>query len=147
MNTAHNITTTLAPLTMRISASVISDYALTDSLPSLEATRRAHELEKFLSLAASGGFAVVPSPAIDAIWHEFILHTHEYADFCTTNFGRFIHHRPSRTWSPRLREGYLQTIDALSARFGAVPDDLWPHSEAYLQEVCNTGDCRNCDRD
>jgi len=29
---------------------------------------------------------------IDEMWHTHILRTRDYADFCATNFGRFIHH-------------------------------------------------------
>ncbi len=31
---------------------------------------------------------------IDEIWHEFILVTEHYTDFCNENFGRYIHHPP-----------------------------------------------------
>jgi len=31
---------------------------------------------------------------IDEMWHEFILVTEQYADFCNENFGRYIHHPP-----------------------------------------------------
>lgn len=35
-----------------------------------------------------------PSQLVDEAWHAFIIHTGDYADYCTTRFGRFIHHRP-----------------------------------------------------
>jgi len=31
---------------------------------------------------------------IDRIWHEFILHTKHYHEFCNTNFGEYLHHTP-----------------------------------------------------
>ncbi len=31
---------------------------------------------------------------IDELWHTFILHTQEYADFCERYLGFFIHHSP-----------------------------------------------------
>lgn len=31
---------------------------------------------------------------IDEIWHEFILVTEHYTDFCNENFGKYIHHPP-----------------------------------------------------
>ena len=37
-----------------------------------------------------------PSPAIDACWHRFILHTREYMRFCDQMFGTYIHHRPGQ---------------------------------------------------
>lgn len=33
-------------------------------------------------------------PVVDMAWHCFILHTREYARFCTTAVGRFVHHDP-----------------------------------------------------
>ena len=32
---------------------------------------------------------------IDKMWHNFILFTREYNDFCNKYFGRFIHHSPN----------------------------------------------------
>ncbi|MEK6820985.1 MAG: hypothetical protein AABY11_01125, partial [archaeon] len=35
------------------------------------------------------------SPRVDAVWHEFILHTREYVDFCNTVVGNYFHHAPA----------------------------------------------------
>ena len=43
------------------------------------------------------GFACSMTPEIlkiDEMWHCFVLHTRDYADFCETNFGFFLHHEP-----------------------------------------------------
>ncbi len=37
----------------------------------------------------------MPSTAVDAAWHEFILMTRNYETFCHTAFGRFLHHVPN----------------------------------------------------
>lgn len=31
---------------------------------------------------------------IDYMWHTFLLFTKDYAEFCQTYFGKFIHHHP-----------------------------------------------------
>lgn len=36
----------------------------------------------------------MPSKAVDTAWHEFILLTKSYADFCDGGFGKFLHHVP-----------------------------------------------------
>ncbi len=36
----------------------------------------------------------MPSKAVDAAWHEFIVLTKEYASFCEKAFGRYLHHTP-----------------------------------------------------
>ena len=35
-----------------------------------------------------------PILVIDEMWHEFILVTRDYTEFCDSMFGRYIHHRP-----------------------------------------------------
>jgi hypothetical protein len=40
-------------------------------------------------------FVSMPSQIVDNLWHEFILYTREYQEFCTAAFGRFMHHTPA----------------------------------------------------
>jgi len=40
-------------------------------------------------------FVSMPSRAVDAMWHEFILHTQAYRDWCHLVLGRFLHHTPA----------------------------------------------------
>ena len=50
----------------------------------------------FAAYLLSGGKAVsMPSQAADELWHEFILHTRHYEQFCRKAFGRFLHHTPA----------------------------------------------------
>ena len=39
----------------------------------------------------------MPSKVVDVAWHEFILFTREYKQFCDDAFGRFLHHRPAES--------------------------------------------------
>ena len=32
---------------------------------------------------------------LDWMWHSFILHTRDYAEFCGRHFGFFLHHEPA----------------------------------------------------
>jgi hypothetical protein len=36
----------------------------------------------------------MPSRAVDEAWHGLILCTARYSDFCTTAYGKFLHHNP-----------------------------------------------------
>lgn len=36
----------------------------------------------------------MPSQVVDVAWHEFILFTHQYNDFCKKGLRRFLHHTP-----------------------------------------------------
>jgi hypothetical protein len=40
------------------------------------------------------GQRISPPKAIDDGWHEFLVFTSDYYDFCQKYFGRFIHHSP-----------------------------------------------------
>ncbi len=37
----------------------------------------------------------MPSRIADDLWHEFILYTKQYAEFCRLAFGEFFHHTPA----------------------------------------------------
>jgi hypothetical protein len=41
-----------------------------------------------------GSRLAMASVAVDDLWHEMVLHTHDYARFCDQAFGRFLHHQP-----------------------------------------------------
>jgi hypothetical protein len=55
----------------------------------------------------------MPSAVVDDLWHEMVLHTRDYAEFCDTALGRFLHHVPESAMSPgdaaRNRAAGLQT--------------------------------------
>jgi hypothetical protein len=40
-------------------------------------------------------FVAMPSRAVDAMWHEFILHTQAYGQWCKSALGFFLHHTPA----------------------------------------------------
>ena len=41
----------------------------------------------------------MPSKAVDAAWHEFILYTRDYTDFCQKALGEYLHHTPDDAMS------------------------------------------------
>ena len=60
------------------------------------------------SLQARGRFVAMPSKAVDALWHEFILHTRGYQAFCARAFGRMLHHTPAEALGPKATQGSSQ---------------------------------------
>lgn len=48
-------------------------------------------------------FVAMPSRAVDTLWHEFILHTQAYRDWCRDAMGFFLHHTPAETLGQRAR--------------------------------------------
>lgn len=50
----------------------------------------------FLAYLKSGcQFVAMPSQVADDLWHELILYTRHYDDFCNKAFGGFMHHTPA----------------------------------------------------
>jgi hypothetical protein len=43
---------------------------------------------------AKGFYLTSELELIDQIWHQFILMTQDYHDFCESIFGRYLHHQP-----------------------------------------------------
>jgi hypothetical protein len=67
-----------------------------------------------------------PSETVDAGWHAFLLHTRDYAEFCSRIAGRFIHHRPSeRDAASGDQEAIGVTVAAMRAAGLPVDPSLW----------------------
>jgi hypothetical protein len=130
-----------------VPASFIRDYVVSSGLSFAEAKRRAVELSKFLFVCSETADPLVPSPAVDDIWHDFILHTKDYAAFCALNFGKFIHHNPKRGVNPVPTDGYARTLEALRAGFAPIDTYIWPDSSAFFAEVCNEDPGPPCEGD
>lgn len=62
----------------------------------------ARGLRQFFLAYLNGGrrFVAMPSQAVDDLWHEFILYTKHYDQFCRKAFGRFLHHTPAVALGP-----------------------------------------------
>lgn len=59
----------------------------------------------------------MPSQAIDDAWHEFILFTRNYQQFCQRAFGRFLHHVPAETMtSPTQAQDGIKRVWRLACR-------------------------------
>lgn len=59
----------------------------------------------FLAYLRSGRqFVSMPSQVADDLWHEFILYTRNYEQFCRQAFGCFFHHSPAVVLVPAQRD-------------------------------------------
>ncbi len=54
-------------------------------------------------LKSNRRFVSMPSQVVDSLWHEFILYTKDYQDFCDKAFGQFMHHSPAVTLSKNMQ--------------------------------------------
>jgi hypothetical protein len=71
----------------------------------------------------------MPSRVADDAWHEFILMTRLYHEFCDEAFGRYLHHTPDAVSDRPIRPAIPRTLELLErnggppelAGFGALP--------------------------
>ena len=95
-------------------------------LPKMEVARVEEGLRQFFRAYLSGGRAYVamPSQVVDDFWHEFILFTRAYEDFCQKAFGGFFHHAPALALKPAQRRsnaGLRRVWSACCAEEGINP--------------------------
>ena len=103
-----------------------------------EAVDILRELIRFLHLVQLTTERLTPSHKVDMAWHEFILFTKAYADFCTTHFGRFIHHYPSENESDN-KIGFKKLHYHYEKHFGIKPNPkFWG---TVLAEIADESDC------
>ena len=98
------------------------------------------EMKRFLYLCATNESAMAPPEEIDEIWHNFILFTKDYADFCFTNVGAFLHHQPLTIAERERSDGSMitSTLDAARAAFGDL-NDHWAFTK--IPGSCGPGTC------
>jgi hypothetical protein len=70
------------------------------------------------------------SRRVDEAWHQFVLFTSQYVDFCHRYFGQYLHHNPSNAPEvPGRPELKRSTFEGFRARyesfFGEPVPDVW----------------------
>jgi hypothetical protein len=90
------------------------------------------EAKKFLilSYADSDVSWSMYSARVDETWHQFVLFTSQYVDFCHRFFGEYLHHNPSNAPElPGRPELKPSTFEGFRARyesfFGEPLPDVW----------------------
>ena len=110
------------------------------------------ETIKFLVLAGENmDGQLTPSARIDLAWHEFILFTRTYENFCEEQLGKMIHHEPSDNHEVNSQQ-YAHTLAHYRDRFGEPPSEYWGGAKVLSdQNVDHHGkvsaNCGNCESD
>src|SRR5262245_30634822 len=81
----------------------------------------------FLALTLTDRTLPVFSTRIDEAWHQFILFTREYHDFCTRFAGHYLHHSPRESSSSGRGTkplAFEEFVVEYERRFGPL-SDLW----------------------
>jgi len=125
-------------ITERVRAKEILPEHLTDQAVT--------EFKKYMALVALGHEELgMHSSEVDEIWHNFILFTREYAEFCERVCGHMIHHRPNTRRRPKLPPNSVSTFkEAYTTFFGPIPP-IWQSrnlidDESQADEIVS-GDC------
>ncbi|WP_020619471.1 hypothetical protein [Paenibacillus daejeonensis] len=84
---------------------------------------RWHELKRFLLMGALLRRVNMYSAQVDEVWHEMLMFTREYQEFCERFCGRMIHHAPHS--SAVETAGKLQEPGAERAWFDWVYGELF----------------------
>lgn len=91
------------------------------------------ELMKYMLIVATMNEPHSPPPALDPIWHSFILFdTRAYREFCDEHLGKFFDHQ--KTDAPFPRGGMMQVAEQLGL---TLEPKIWGKSG-------NDADCVGC---
>jgi hypothetical protein len=89
------------------------------------ARRAIWEYKKFVYLGIVSDFQVTPSRIIDQVWHEHVLFSKAYREFCTDVIQYPFDHNPELIPDPNItgifHAQYLDTIELYKKEFGIDP--------------------------
>lgn len=79
------------------------------------------EFKKYLMVVVnSEGSVAMVNPIIDEVWHAFILHTKDYAEFTTEVMGWYLHHEPNTPATPSSPDSVENFLNGYNALFGEL---------------------------
>jgi len=91
------------------------------------------EYKKFMYLAGTSDFMVSPSEIVDTVWHQHLIFTKSYADFCEV-VGKNIQHIPSthnREDFEKFNQAKERTKKLYASTFGQQPPEIWEYAGMY----------------
>jgi hypothetical protein len=107
------------------------------------ALKAIHEYKKFVYLGVVSNFNVTPSKVIDVVWHEHLLFTKAYREFCNEVIEFHFEHNPELIILDEQTENfalqYIKTLQLYRYEFGYdAPGDIWElpkFSREQLQSI------------
>lgn len=109
------------------------------------AVRAINEYRKFVYLGVTAEFIVTPSKVIDTVWHEHLLFTRAYREFCRDVLRRDFDHHPQLMPVEEQTVVYAQQYTATLARYETEfhmipPDDIWGTTKFRQDRTSTTSD-------
>jgi hypothetical protein len=90
-------------------------------------TQAINEYKKFMLLASTAGAMVSPSEIVDVVWHQHLIFTESYKEFCAI-LGQKIEHIPSthhKADSAKFQQAKVHTEKLYKESFGEQPECIW----------------------
>lgn len=91
------------------------------------------EYKKFMYLAATSEWMVSPSAIVDVVWHQHLIFTQSYQEFCSL-IGKQIQHIPSthnREDAIRFAKAKERTQQYYGEEFGDQPQVIWGYEDMF----------------
>ena len=97
------------------------------------------EVLKFMALVKQGQ-PITPSVRVDNVWHQFILSTRLYSEYCTNCYDKFLHHTPSNDRVSNQSQFEL-CLTLYQRQFGQPNKWFW----GLVWQEPKAGDCGSCE--
>jgi hypothetical protein len=78
------------------------------------------------------------SKPVDEVWHQFILFTNKYMEFCNTYMGSYLHHTPNTSYTQSNSISTHEFKSLYQRRFGDLDQRIWG-----IESWCESGGCGN----
>jgi hypothetical protein len=91
------------------------------------------EYKKFMYLAATNDFMVSPSEIVDIVWHQHLIFTVSYSEFCGL-LGKNVQHIPSthnKEDFKKFRIAKEKTNILYEQEFGLQPKSVWVYKDMF----------------
>ena len=91
------------------------------------------EYKKFMYLAATSELMVSPSEIVDTVWHQHLIFTQSYQEFCTI-LGKQVQHLPSthnQEDFEKFRQAKERTVKYYENNFSVQPKAIWEYADMY----------------
>jgi hypothetical protein len=108
------------------------------------ALKALNEYKKFVFLGLVSDFQVTPSKIIDVVWHEHLLFSKAYRDFCEQVIRQPFDHYPElvpmEDQTGRFSAQYLDTLALYKKEFDLDPPaDIWGDAKFDKEQVKRNG--------
>jgi len=118
---------------------VLDRYMVYHDVSLTEAETQERELKRFLALCAIGGGKArygIGKP-VDDLWHELILFTKLYTEFCNIVAGKYIHHKSRMPGASRPEADVLAMNAAFKADYKSAFGEDPPENYWHAMKECS----------